>query len=69
MGHAVNEAHRRSEAAKWRKADDADAIRAVLAFVAGSNDPTLAGATLITPDGETLYIAAAEKARLRAGRT
>jgi hypothetical protein len=65
----VNEAHRRSEAAKRRKSDGADTIRVAYAFVAGSNDPTLAGATLITPDDEIVYIAAADKARLRAGRT
>ena len=55
----MNRQQRRADAAKTRAAAlKHEAIRVAMAYLANSSDPTVTGATIVTADGDPIYISA-----------
>lgn len=65
----MNRARRRAEAAKAHTAAARhEIVRHALACLASNTDPTVTGATLMLPSGETLYLDAAMARSMKPGR-
>jgi hypothetical protein len=54
----MNRHQRRADAARARKPDRAEAIRIAVDYLANAAAPTVTGATLMFPDGSTLFLSA-----------
>lgn len=63
----MNRHARRATAARDRKADRAEMIRLALDYLANVAAPTASGATLMLPDGSTLYLSADDARALHGG--
>jgi hypothetical protein len=54
----MNNRDNQRAAAKQRKPTRAEVIRSVCHYLANTTDPTVTGATVVLPNGETIYVSA-----------